>query len=274
MKYPQPLITQTWEQHLRIARQAARDAGKAVRGQFGHRVITTYKGSHDVLLEADLVAQRIILARLSREFPKCGVVAEEGSLKRWPDDEMAWAVNPLDGSNNFGYGIAHCAIVISLFRGESTVLALVFDPLTEREFFATENRPMAAEVTGETPLRHATISLVTSYSQEHRVWGSRFSDWLGARCKRITSLWAPALDLALVASGSLDGMVCHEADLLDVCSGAFLVRSVGGNIVGFDGHPMEIRRSMHGLPVSFIAARSTRLARELADNLRHFQEGT
>jgi myo-inositol-1(or 4)-monophosphatase len=122
------------------------------------------------------------------------------------------------------------------------------------------------------PIPARPVSLVTSYSQEDHIWGSRFSDWLGAQCKRVTSLWAPALDLALVASGSLDAMVCHEADLLDVCSGVFLVESAGGHIVGLDGHPMEIRRSMHQLPVSFIAARGMHLVRELVENVGNFQE--
>ncbi len=263
---------ETWEDHLKIARRAARDAGDAIRSQFGSRDITTYKGPHDVQLKADVIAQQVILAHFARESPKNGIVAEEQPCRKWPQDELAWAVDPLDGSNNFGYGIAHCAIAISLFCGDSVVLALVFDPVTEREFFATEGQTLATEVIGETPLQRATVSLVTSYSQENYVWGGRFGDWLGERCKRVTTLWAPALDLALVASGSMDAMVCHEADLLDVCSGAFLVKSAGGHVVGLDGSPVEIRRSMHGHPVSFVAARKAHLAQELVESLRCFQE--
>lgn len=274
MKYSQPLLTKTWENHLHIARQAAKEAGNAIRDQFGSRVITTYKGSYDVQLEADLIAQEIILSHLNRRSPEYGVIAEEGAYNRWPDNELTWAVDPLDGSNNFGYGIAHCAIAISLFHGDSVVLALVLDPLTGREFFATETRSMATQAISAVPLKHATVSLVTSYSQEDHVWGSHFSDWLGAQCKRVTTLWAPALDLALVANGSLDAMVCHEADLLDVCSGVFLVESAGGHIVGLDGRPVKIRRSMHQLPVSFIAARGMLLARELVDNVCRFQGRT
>jgi myo-inositol-1(or 4)-monophosphatase len=273
MRSRRPLMIETWEYHLNIARRAASEAGDAIRSQFGCRSITSYKGIHDVQLEADLLAQRIIVSKLTQESPECGIVAEEGSYKKWPDDELAWAVDPLDGSNNFAYGIAHCAIAISLFRGDSVVLALVWDPVTEREFFATDDQPMTRRVTGDIGLERATVSLVTNYSQDNHVWGSSFSDWLGARCKRVTTLWAPALDLALVADGSLDAMVCHEADLLDVCGGAYLVKSSGGSILSHDGRRIEIRRSMHGLPVSFVAARTTRLAQELIENLDRFQRG-
>lgn len=262
-----------WTYFLNIARQAASEAGDAIRSQFGRRTISAYKGVHDVQLEADIIAQRIIVTRLAKEFPNCGIVAEEGPYKKWPKGELAWAIDPLDGSNNFAYGIAHCAIAISLFRGDSVALALVCDPLTKREFFATEGQPMTTDVSEDTSLERATVSLVTNYSQDNRAWGSRFSDWLGARCKRVTSLWAPALDLALIARGSLDAMVCHEADLLDVCGGAYLVKSSGGQILSLDGRPIEIRRSMHDFPVSFVAARSSRLAQQLVNCLDRFRDG-
>lgn len=274
MKSSQALLTDRWERHLSIAKQAANEAGTAIKSHFGRRVITSYKGINDVQLEADLIAQQIILDRLMATLPNCGFVAEEGPHRKWPDDELTWAVDPLDGSNNFGYGIAHCAIAISLFSGDSVVLALVWDPLTRREFCASDGQPMDIRVRArDTGLQHATVSLVTNYSHENHVWGSRFSDWLGERCKRVTSFWAPALDLALIANGSLDAMVCHEADLLDVCGGAYLVKSSGGHILSFDGEPIEIRRSMHDFPVSFVAARSARLARELVESLGRFGGG-
>jgi myo-inositol-1(or 4)-monophosphatase len=255
---------------LDIAREAAAKAGEAIKSQFGSRTITTYKGSHDVQLKADIVSQDIIFSCLSEEDPAFGFVAEEEPYSKWPGDEVIWAVDPLDGTNNFGYGIAHCAIAISLFSQDSVVLALVSDPLTDREFYATQAEPMAAPDTGEVPMSRATVSLVTSYSRENRIWGSRFTEWIGGQCKRVTSLWAPALDLALVATGALDAMVCHEADLLDVCGGAFLVKSVGGHIVDFGGQAMEIDRSMHRAPVSFVAGRSARLVSELVETLRLF----
>lgn len=275
MRSSQALLADRWERHLSIAKQAADEAGTAIKNHFGRRVITSYKGINDVQLEADIIAHQIIRGRLITTSSDCGFVAEEGPYNKWPENELTWAVDPLDGSNNFGYGIAHCAIAISLFSGDSVVLALVWDPLTRREFCASDGQPMNVRVRGtrDIGLQYATVSLVTNYSHENHVWGSRFSDWLGERCKRVTSLWAPALDLALIASGSLDAMVCHEADLLDVCGGAYLVKSSGGHILSLDGRPIEIRRSMHDFPVSFVAARSARLARELVESLNHFRNG-
>jgi len=274
MTYSQHLLTETWENQLTVARYVAKVAGNAIIDQFGSRAIRTVKGIHDVQLRADVIAQEAIISRLLDEYPAYGIVAEEETFGRWPDDDIIWAVDPLDGTNNFGYGIAHCAVAISLFRGESVVLALVSDFLTGREFYATQGQPLAPCQVIEVPLRHATVSLVTSYSSEGQVWGSRFNEWFGARCKRVTSLWAPALDLALIATGAIDAMVCYGADLLDVCGGMFLVQTAGGRVVDLSGEPLKACRSMHARPVSFIAARNVSLARELVENLRLFNEVT
>ncbi|TVL87825.1 inositol monophosphatase [Streptomyces sp. SAJ15] len=262
------------ERELAVARHAARSAGKALRDQFGSRLISAAKGPHDVQLRADVTAQDIIARQLRAEFPDYGVVAEEEPYTRWPDTPLTWAVDPLDGTNNFGFGIAHCAIAISLFERERVVLALVFDPLLDRECFAVDAagtvgggdraRPPAPPAEG-VPLRQAVISLVTNYSDGGHAWFRRADALAAERCRRAVNLWAPALDLALVAEGVLDGMVCHGGYLLDVCGGLFLVQAAGGCVLDPHGHPTTAERSRHDEPISFVAARSPELARELLD---------
>lgn len=273
----------TRQPQLEAAVNAVQNAADAIKEQFGKRDINVYKGSHDVQLNADLTAQKLIVDLLRSEYPDYGIVAEENEYRNWSDSRFLWAVDPLDGTNNFGYGIAHCALAVTLFEEESVVLAVIHDPLIDRTFAGTASRATArpAIVTAaaatsaatdrrrrpapprDIGLSRATLSLVTGYAENSRAWGNRFTDRMSPRCKRVVNLWAPALDLALVASGALDAVVCHNAALLDVCGGMFLVESAGGQVVGFDGKPMSVRRSMHKRPVSFIAARSPRLAVEL-----------
>lgn len=251
-----------WKQELRIARQCARIAGAAIRLDFGCRRIMAYKGLYDVQLDADFVAQREIVTHLSSEYPNHGIVSEEGTQTRWSQHRYLWAVDPLDGSNNFGYGIAHCAVAISLFEGDSPALAVIFDPIVGREFTATQDQGLESCSLTPVALEHATVSLVTDYSPEGREQGQRLQKAL-SECKRVLSLWAPSLDLALVAQGAIDGMICHRASFLDVCGGMFLVRSAGGAVLDLEGEEMEVRRSLHRRPVSFVAARDETLARKL-----------
>ncbi|WP_119730896.1 inositol monophosphatase family protein [Thermomonospora amylolytica] len=262
----------TWTSRLQVARQAAEAAADAIRDQFGQRFVNAYKGPHDVQLTADVIAQKVIVDALREACPGYGIVAEEDEFGRWGGEEFLWAVDPLDGTNNFGYGIAHCALAISLFHDEDVVLAVVADPLTGRTAHCVRGGPLTPRPVPDagTPLHRATVSLVTGYAEDGRAWGHGFAGWMSERCKRVVNMWAPALDLALVAGGALDAMVCRDAALLDVCAGMFLVAESGGHVVGLDGGPLAVRRSMHQRPVSFVAARSPVLAADLLEQVRAY----
>jgi myo-inositol-1(or 4)-monophosphatase len=254
----------TWQRQLDVALASARAGGRAIRSQFGRRLVDGYKGSNDVLLRADVAAQEVIVGRLQDAFPDSAVLAEEGARASWPDRELVWVVDPLDGSNNFGFGIAHCAISITLFHDESVVLALVVDPLLGREYVAASGCLSEGPPVREVPLERTTVSLVTNYSASGETWTAHARTVIGHHCRRVVSLWAPALDLALVADGSLDAMVCYEGDLRDTCGGLFLVAAAGGHVVDFKGQPFVPQGGPTiDTPASFIAARREVLADEL-----------
>lgn len=265
-RYPGHRPDRRWAAELAAARESARKAAKPLRDRFGLRTVTAEKGANDLQLDADLASQDVIVRSLRAAFPAYGVVAEEEPYTTWPDTPLTWAVDPLDGTNNFAYGIAHCAVAISLFDGEQVALGLVFDPLLEREFYAAGRlTSLPAATQDEVPLHKAAISLVTNYSETGHAWYRSAYALAAERCRRAVSLWAPALDLALVAAGAIDAVVCHEGYLLDVCGGLFLVEAAGGQVLDQHGARLVVTRSAHAEPVSFVAARSQSLARRLLD---------
>ncbi|MFI5888147.1 inositol monophosphatase family protein [Streptomyces sp. NPDC051554] len=256
-------LTNQWQQELSAALSAARQAAHAIRPDFGKRSVTARKGRYDIQLRADLVAQRTIIQHFSHHYPEHGIVSEEGMQDTWELNRMTWVVDPLDGTNNFGYGIAHCAVAITLFDAETPVLSVVFDPVVNREFMAVAGPARRVSAPFSTAVGEATVALVTDYSEEGRVTGRRIEEVLSQNCKRVTTMWAPALDLALVSTGALDAMVSRNASLLDVCAGIFLVQKAGGCVLGLDGAPLRLEKSLHHAPVSFVAAGSKELARKL-----------
>ena len=251
------------DEQLAAARTAAREAAALIRPQFGLRGITHYRGHNDVQLSADVTAQQSIMEALCSRFPPYGFVSEEDDSREWPREEYVWVVDPIDGSNNFGYGIGHFSISIALVRGSRVVLALVHEPVSGREFFATLDQPLVPAVLERVPLARATVSVVTNYSRAGGQWVENATSALNRVCKRVVNLWAPSLDLALVASGSIDAVVCHEGGSLDVCGGLFLVTSSGGVVQDWKGHPLSTDPRNPAARISFVAART----QEVADRL-------
>jgi myo-inositol-1(or 4)-monophosphatase len=260
-------MKQRWGKEVRVAREAALAAGEAIKRDFSRRHITLRKGPFDVQLRADNTSQKVVIARLTATEPVYPIVAEEGLEDLWEADGRLWVVDPLDGTNNFGYGVAHCAVAISLFDGEEVGVAVVRDPLLGREFVGMAGGARPAAPVETVALCDATVSLVSNYTTVARASIGSVEQYLGQRCKRVFRLWAPALDLALVANDVIDAVVCLNAKLLDVCAGAFLVRAAGGHILNMTGEPMRITRSLWQEPVSFVASRQLRLAKNLVETV-------
>ncbi|MEU6125305.1 inositol monophosphatase [Streptomyces sp. NPDC047123] len=257
------MITKRWQREMDVAVTAARAAASAIEGDFGSRRITKKKGPYDIQLRADLVAQQVIVDHLSAEFPDHAIVSEEGMQRGWDDHRLTWVVDPLDGTNNFGFGIAHCAVAITLFERDRAVLCVVHDPIVGREFTAHADTLRTAVSDLRIPLPEATVSLVTDYSAEGRDTGRNIEVSISRRCKRVTTMWAPALDLALVSTGALEAMVSRNAALLDVCAGILLVQAAGGCVLDATGQPLQLRKSQHRSAVSFVASSSPALAHDL-----------
>lgn len=266
MRNPPIAPAKKWRKEMEAAVTAATQACSVIRGDFGDRGAAMRKGHYDVQLRADLMSHQVMVRQLAERFPDYGFVSEEGTQGGWDERDPTWVVDPLDGTNNFGYGIAHCAVAVTLFAGDSAVLAVVLDPLVGRMFTATLAAADARRSGGPataTAVRDATVALVTDYSVEGRATGRRIEDTLSRNCKRVTTMWAPALDLALISSGAVDAMVARNAALMDVCAGILLVQAAGGTVLGLDGEPLALRKSLHRSPVSFVAATSRELASDI-----------
>lgn len=113
-----------------------KEAGIAVVELFG-KVSSKYtkQDPSDIVSEADLASNRIIVQRIKDKFPSHGIIAEE-SCEHQIDSEYVWIIDPLDGSSNFANRIPLFGIMIGLVKDGVVELASIFDPIHNQLFFA------------------------------------------------------------------------------------------------------------------------------------------
>ncbi len=118
-----------------ILEQAAADEVMPRFRRLGVGDIRTKSGPLDLVTEADEAAERQITQALLRQFPGCVVVGEEAAsadptlLDRLADAELAFVVDPVDGTNNFAWGLPLFATMAAvLVRGE-IVGSVIHDPV-------------------------------------------------------------------------------------------------------------------------------------------------
>ena len=143
---------------LNFAIETARDAGRILLERYGRDHYVTKKGDINLVTEADLASEHLIIERIKSHFPKHAVLAEEAGevIKVDGVTEWKWIIDPLDGTTNFAHGYPCFAVTIACEHDGELVVGVTHDP-TRNETFAAEegkgatlnNKPIRVSETDE-----------------------------------------------------------------------------------------------------------------------------
>jgi myo-inositol-1(or 4)-monophosphatase len=97
---------------LETAIEAAAEAGKLLRKNFGSTLNVDEATHHDIKLEIDKQSQKLITRVILADYPGHCILGEEGAAGN-PEAEARWVVDPLDGTVNYFYGIPHYAVSVA-----------------------------------------------------------------------------------------------------------------------------------------------------------------
>jgi fructose-1,6-bisphosphatase/inositol monophosphatase family enzyme len=92
-------------------------------------------GPLDLVTEADEAAERAIAAALARRFPAAAVVGEEAAaadgsvLRRLEGAELAFVVDPIDGTANFAAGMPLFAVMAAAISQGEVIASAIHDPV-------------------------------------------------------------------------------------------------------------------------------------------------
>ena len=228
------------DEYAREAAQIARDAGEILRDRFGQPHDVRFKGTIDLVTEADQAAEELIADRLRAVCPEHDLLCEEGSVGATAGSAYRWVVDPLDGTTNFAHGLPTFAVSIALEQAGVPVAGVVYDPMRDELFVA---RKGAGATLNGTPIHVSAVDrliasiLTTGFSydfarrdQQARVW----RDFL-TRVQAIRQTGSAALNLCYIAAGRLDGYWERGISPWDVAAGAVMVTEAGGTVTDMHG---------------------------------------
>src|SRR5690606_22973760 len=119
--------------HLAAAADIARAAGLLALERQKSLGPAQFKGTKDLVTEADLECDRLIRTRLSEAFPDHDLLTEEeGALDRGSD--YRWIADPIDGTINYAHGIPLWGHSVDLtWRGKPLYSAIYLPVLDEMD---------------------------------------------------------------------------------------------------------------------------------------------
>jgi myo-inositol-1(or 4)-monophosphatase len=234
------------DQARTLAVDAAREAGALLGAKLGAAIVD-YKGTVDLVTDADRASEALIAARITSAFPGHALVGEEGT--RGPTGEIdrrgySWIVDPLDGTTNYAHGYPHFAVSIALERAGETLLGVVYDPMRDELFEATRGggatlngAPMSVSATAE--LIRSLLATGFSYDLTARAENMAMWNAFLNICQGTRRDGAAALNLTYVAAGRLDGFWERPLNPWDIAAGALIVQEAGGTVSSFEGGPFD-----------------------------------
>ncbi|MCA1634153.1 MAG: inositol monophosphatase [Acidobacteria bacterium] len=197
---------------LNFAIQAARDAGRILSDRYGRSIQIMNKGDIDLVTEADLAAERLIVERIRSYFPRHAILAEEaGEVETagGAEAEYKWIIDPLDGTTNYAHGYPVFCVSIALERAGEVIVGVVYDPLRD-ELFAAERGEGATlngrriRVSETDDLNRALVCTGFPYDVRQRSdFARRFANFI-MQAQSVRRDGAAALDLAYVSRLTID----------------------------------------------------------------------
>lgn len=204
----------------------------------------TAKGDRDMVTNVDLAIERQARDLLLHHTPGIGFFGEEEG--GGTDVETYWIIDPVDGTANFIRNVPLCGISLALVHQGVPVLGVIHLPLLNRRYWAAQGlgafrdgRPVRASATRALP--EAMIA-IGDYGtgpdgpERNRVCLS-IQAHLAERAQRVRMFGSAAVDLALVADGSIDACITLGNHDWDMAAGVAIAREAGAVVMDTDGSP-------------------------------------
>ncbi|MEM3362196.1 MAG: inositol monophosphatase [Candidatus Anstonellaceae archaeon] len=211
------------------------------------------KSPRDLVTSADFSSQNIIKDQIKKYFPHHKIYSEE-NLGKSEDlkDENCWIIDPLDGTNNYAYGLDLWGISIAYASSSNLKYGAIAYPKFNTILFAKEhegaweykiykNKVKKIRKLKVSQRKIDQAMLLACYAQGENI-ADTFEKLkqLHKKVFHIRHLGAAVFEIGYVAQGYADAAILFRIKPFDVAAGALIVKEAGGIVSKLDGTPYTL----------------------------------
>jgi myo-inositol-1(or 4)-monophosphatase len=228
---------------IEAAKQAVNAQTALMHREFG-RATSNWKSDGTRVTPVDIAISEGIVRELGAKFPDDDFFSEELTHADAPiplTKRFAWVLDPIDGTNNYAMGIAHCAISLALLENGQPVYGVIYD-LARRSLihggpgFGVMDGERRAQVKTEPLHAQSMIGFHSPYDKSYAHHAQTLVENI-----KIRGLGSSTLHLAYVAVGILDGTVDHNVKVWDIAAAVPLCLAGGGEVQFLKNGPFPLR---------------------------------
>ena len=223
------------------AEAIAAQAAEALRAMQGGDLRVNKKALRDVVTDADLASERIVIDGIRAMTPDAAILSEEAGASG-PENGKLWIVDPLDGTVNYASGLPWFSVTMAYQEGGQTRAGVVHAPVVgvlgryaECGIATVNGRD--ARVSTCASLADAVVSIVLTshFTDEEVTRTAEAVRRLGSKARGVRIIVSGGLEMTLVADAQLDAFVSLKADAVSHAAAMPLVRVAGGRVTRLDG---------------------------------------
>jgi fructose-1,6-bisphosphatase/inositol monophosphatase family enzyme len=222
--------------------------------------VTEKKSSIDLVTDADLLAEKRIGEALLKLYPEALIVGEEASesdpglIGKLRDADLAFVIDPVDGTFNFAAGLPVFATILAVVVGGETVAGLIHDPVRGDTLMAArgagarlvraDDGAVEARVAPAVSLDQAIGTI--SINDVDRTTRQRIGGNLGLT-KMAFGYNCSAYEYWMAATGKVHFIGHFKLMPWDHLAGVLIHQEAGGHTARFDGSPYRPGETSGGI---------------------------
>ena len=190
-----------------------------------------------IVTEADKRIEVELRLAITRDFPRDGIIGEEGGFSREGSSGFDWILDPIDGTQAFACGVPLFGVLIGVTFEKTPVIGVVEMPALGERYYAQKGagawwqspafaEPQAAKASAVTTLSQS-LFCTTSRSGFERFGRPELFDELLRKTKKFRG-WGSCYGHMLVATGRADLMIDPDVNIWDLAAVAPIVSEAGG----------------------------------------------
>lgn len=230
-----------YNKELKIAKQAAREAGLAIKKEFTNwkRGQAKFKDAKQIVTWVDKKAEKILFSYLKKQFPDYGMISEESRPTK-QDNTHSWIIDPLDGTTNFTCHHPYFAVSVALKYKNEIVVAVTYDIILDEMSWAVKDKGAyrngkKISVSKNKSLKKALISYTHGKPLSNTKKAFKFYQHFHLKAQKCRNFACTSLQMAHTASGHNEAFICLGPKLWDVAAGALLIKEAGGLVTDAKG---------------------------------------
>lgn len=201
----------------------------------------TKKHENDIVTQADLASNKILIGEIKKYFPKHNIITEETS----PEDnnsEYTWIVDPLDGTSNFKRTIPNYGVLIAVKYKNEIIIGAFYAPVTNELYYAElgkgaflNNKKILCANKSDLTRSRGSGSITLQGVKKEQI--RKFSESSDIHHWRLTEYGSGAYNMMLVASARSDWYFNPNfgGGIWDVAAPYIILKEAGCKVTNFDG---------------------------------------